>query len=224
MPRYLNQFARAETVLVSSVADDATFTVAYPSGTSQASFLSGLAGNGHYMNVNDNDRWSNADPGIAVSFGASDITVTNRTGTSLAAGSRIALMFDQVDGNDRMILSFPIDLASITAADVVTSFQPGVDGVLESTWFVVDRAVTTAGDSATLNWEIGTTDVTGGTIALTSAAATPKGRVIAGAAITAANTITRQSLISLEASSVTAFAEGTGTVFLAIRRAKSDEV
>lgn len=222
MPRLLNRFARVDTVLVSAVADDATFTVAYPTGFAQADFLSGLEGaSGHYMIVNDNDRYTVGASGFTVSFGASEITVTNTTGASMAAGSSVSFHFDVADGNDRVVIAFPIDLASITAADVVTGFQPGIDGVIESTWFVVDKAVTTAAKLATLNWEIGTTDLTGGTIALTSAAATPKGKVIAGSAITAANTITRASLISLEASSVTAFSEGTGTVYLAIRRTPS---
>ena len=55
--------------------DDATFTVSYPSGYSQLSFNAGHAGSGHYAMLNNNDKWSNADPGIAVAFGASLITL-----------------------------------------------------------------------------------------------------------------------------------------------------
>jgi len=217
-----NLFATVTHTLASAVADDATFTVSYPSGYAQTDFNVGLAGTGHKMIVNDNDVWTTADPGFTVAFGASNITITNTTGASLAAGSTILLQFDLVDGNDVVIFGFPIDLASVTAADVVTEFRPGVDGVIENFSFVVDKAVTTAAKAATLNLEIGTTNVTGGTIALTSAAATPKGKVIECAAITGANTITRADTLSIEAASVTAFSEGTGTAYVRIRRTRSD--
>ncbi len=223
MSSLVNKFSRVETILATAVADDGTFTVGYPTGTTQASFTTGLAASGHVMFVNDNDKWTNADPGISVSFGASLITITNLTGASLAAGSRIALQFDRADGNDVMVLVFPVDLVNITGAgDVVTDFRPGVDGVIENFSFVVNKPVTTGSKLATLNLEIGTTNVTGGTIALTSALATPQGKVIECAAITAANTIGRDDTLSIEAASVTAFSEGTGSLIVRIRRTPSD--
>jgi hypothetical protein len=225
MPRLLDQFARVETVLVSAVANSGTFTVAYPAGFSQAAFLSGLARPaGHYMIVNDNDRWTGAASQMSVSFGVSDITVTNSTGTTLPAGSRVALCLDQVDGNERDIYSFPVTLASIATGDLVTNFQPGIDGTIEAFWFVVEVAATTAGRSATINLEIGTTNLTGGVISLTSANATPKGTILQGTAITGNNVLTRASLISIEAAAVTAFAEGAGTFYVAVRRNPSPEL
>ena len=217
-----NKFATAQVTLASTVADDGTFTVSYPSGTSQLSFNSGLAGSAHYAILNGNDKWTAADPGIAVSFDASYITVTNQSGYSWAAGTVVDLFFDQKDdrGDGHVVLSFPITLANVTAADVVTDFRPGVDGVIEDVQFVVTTAVTTASKAATLNLEIGTTNVTGGTVALTSAACTPLGKVIAGTAITGANTVTRESKISVEASSVTAFAEGAGVLHVRVRLTK----
>lgn len=217
--RILNRFARANVTLAAAVADDGTFTVAYPSGTSQLSFNAGLAGTGHYAILNDNDRWTYADPGINLSFGASEITVTNRSGYSWAAGTTVELFFDRQDGNDVMLLTIPLPLlADITAADVVTEVRPGVYGTIEDVQFVQMKAVTTASKLATLNLEIDTTDVTGGVIALTSATCTPMGKVIAGTAITGNNTLTPESKLSVEASAVTAFSEGSGYLLVRIRR------
>lgn len=116
------------------------------------------------------------------------------------------------------ILSFPINLASITGAgDVVTNYTPGFAGEILSVDFVVTVAVTTGSKAADLNLEIGTTNVTGGVVALTSALATPVGKVIAGSAVTAANVFTATDTISVEAANVTAFSEGAGVLQVRVR-------
>lgn len=224
MARAVNNFSRLDTVLAAAVADDATFTVGYPSGTTQASFNTGLSGSAHTMIVNGNDKWTTAaDPGILVSFDAAVITITNKTNAALAAGSTLAFQFDRQDGNEVVTFMFPVDLVNITAAgDVVTDFRPGIDGVIEDFSFVTNKPVTTAAKLATLNLEINATNVTGGLIALTSANATPQGKVIQGTPITALGTITRNDTLSIEASAVTAFAEGTGTMVVRIRKTLTD--
>lgn len=219
-----SNFSTVSVVLASAVVDDATFTVGYPAGTSQLSFNAGLAGTGHYAILNGNDKWINADPGIAVSFGASDITVTNRSGYTWPAGTTVLLNFDQKEGRARIPHTVVLPLLSALAnGDVLTEIRPGVEGYLEYAEFVTTAAVTTAAKLATLNFEIDTTDVTGGTIALTSAAATPIGKVIPCAAITANNRLYRESKLSVEASAVTAFVEGTGYLILYIRPIEDDE-
>lgn len=223
MATFVNRFATISTVLAAAVANAGTFTVAYPTGTTQATFTQGLAGSNSYMQVNGNDRYPAAASGagtFAISYGASNITITNNLGFTLAAGTSIQFQFELVDGNDVEMLAFPINLASITGAgDVVTDFRPGYAGTIEDISFVVNAPVTTAAKLATLNVEIGTTDLTGGTVALTSALATPMGKVIPCAAITAGNVFTADSVISVEASAVTAFAEGSGTLYVRTRRA-----
>ncbi len=214
-----NAGASAEVILSAAVADSGTFDVAYPTGYTQSDFNAGLAGTGSYVILNDNDKWTAAAGDVSYSFGASNITVTNSSGVSWSAGSKVNLFFDIVDGNDIVTLSFPVILSKVSAADVVTDFRPGIDGTIEHWSFTVTDPVTTAAKLATLNMEIGTTDVTGGALALTSAAATPLGKVIAGAAITGANTLTKASKLSIEASSVTAFVEGQGVLHIRIRKA-----
>jgi hypothetical protein len=105
---------------------------------------------------------------------------------------------------------FPVTLAGVTAADVVTNVPLTFAGTIVSFDFITGVPVTTGSKLATFNMEINTTNVTGGTIALTSALATPLGAVVSSSAITAANTFASGDTFSIEAASVTAFAEGTG--------------
>ena len=210
----------ASTTLAAAVANGGTVTLAYPTGTTQADFNAGLASGGYAML--NGDKIAVGGSGIAISYGASNITVTNNTGASWAAGSTLAVQLEQPDGNDVVWLNIPIQLASITGAmDVLTDFRPGIAGTIEYIQFAVTVAVTTAAKLASLNVEIETTDLTGGVVALTSANATPLGKVIAGSDITGNNTLTRASKISVEASAVTAFAEGAGVLSIRIRKAVS---
>lgn len=125
--------------------------------------------------------------------------------------------YDISKSERRMIVTIPVNLASITTTqDVVTTYTPGFAGRILKNDFLVNVPVTTAAKLATLNAEIGTTNVTGGTIALTSANCTPMGAVVAGAAITAANSFTATDTISYEAASVTAFAEGSGSIVIVL--------
>lgn len=104
-------------------------------------------------------------------------------------------------------LAIPMTLATL-AADVQTSITiPHAFKILQFDAHVT-TAATTGSKAATLNIEIGTTNLTGGTIALTSANCTPLGNRIAGAAITGNNTGAAGADISIEASSITAFVEG----------------
>lgn len=219
-----NKGANAVVVLGSAVADAGTFTVAYPTGFSQLSFNAGLAKYGSSkMVVNGNDVVTEGSGGIAISFGASEITVTNNTGAALAAGSRLDLFFAQWASNRVMTIQVPIALAAITGAgDVVTEMRPGVLGYITNVEWLQGRPVTTAAKAATLNLEIDTTNLTGGTVALTSAACTPLGARIAGSQITANNRLTVESKLSVEAASVTAFAEGDGFLAITIRLDQDD--
>lgn len=103
---------------------------------------------------------------------------------------------------------FPIDLASVDDGDVLTAFVPGFKGKIISVDAYVVIPVTTASKLSTLNLEIGAVNLTGGTVALTSANCTPVGAKVAGAAVTANNEFGKGDNISIEASSTTAFVEG----------------
>ena len=113
------------------------------------------------------------------------------------------------------VYAFPCYLmTSIVDGDFVTNFVPGYAGRIRSLFWVQGAAVTTGSKLSNINAEIGTTDVTGGVIALTSAACTPLGKYIAGSAVTALNLFDENDTISIEASSTTAFIEGSGTIYM----------
>jgi hypothetical protein len=118
---------------------------------------------------------------------------------------------------DRSILSIPVKLAAVKAdGDVVTAFTPGFAGTIEKMDFVVTDPVTTADKAATLNLEIGTTDVTGGVLSLTSTACGTLGKVTDATAITGNNAFKDDDTISVEAADVTAFTEGEGALLIVL--------
>jgi hypothetical protein len=132
---------------------------------------------------------------------------------------------NQAAGLGISIITIPITLAQITGAgDVLTNFTPGFAGKILRVAFAVSTVVTTAAKAVTLNLEIGTTNVTGGAVALTSANCTPLGAVVAGSAITAANAFTASDTISVEAASVTAFSEGAGYLLITVSSDAHDAV
>jgi len=205
-------------VLGSAVLNNGTFTVGYPNGTSQLTFTEGLAGKGSYIVVNYNDQYTQAAGKIGISYDASVVTITNLTGATLPAQSNITVGLDVVEDGRVTYLQFPIKLARITSAtDVVTEFRPCLAGVIEDVQFIVTDPVVTGSKAITLNLEIDTTNLTGGVLALTSAALTPLGKVVSSTAITGGNTLVRESKLSVEASSVTAFADGEGVLVVRVR-------
>lgn len=79
-----------ETVLATAIADDGTLTIAYPSGTNQAFFTGGNANANGQMTLNDNDVYDEDDSTtFGLAYGGSDITFTNRLGSSIAAGTKL---------------------------------------------------------------------------------------------------------------------------------------
>lgn len=122
------------------------------------------------------------------------------------------------------LLTFNLPLVGITGnGDVVTNYTPGFRFKVLSVDFAVTKVVSTAAKAATLNLEIGSTNVTGGAVALTSANCTPLGALVAGSAITAANIGSATDTLSVEAASVTAFAEGDGTLIIKIQNLDTAE-
>lgn len=114
----------------------------------------------------------------------------------------------------------PIQLASMTtaAADLITGFVPGFRGKIVSAQFFTTTLGTGSGASQVLNFEIGTTDLTGGVLTLTLATTTPLGNRIAATAITANNEFTATDAISLEvAASGTVFTAGNGHIVVMLQ-------
>lgn len=133
----------------------------------------------------------------------------------------------QLDGNPLIdlgedvsgatVISIPISLADITGAgDVVTNYPLQGHGKITQVAFVATDPPTTASKAVTLNLEIGTTNLTGGVVALTSANLATLGAVRTGTAVTANNEFNDGDTLSVEAASVTAFAEGAGVLLITV--------
>lgn len=126
----MGAIANITHTLTAAVADDATFTVAYPTGTVQATLLGSTGG----KMVRDNDlSYAQGASGFTAVFGASNITVTNTTGASLPAGAVLIFSFG-VNTNSGsysagvkrpgpVALTAATGTASDTIADVGASFN-----------------------------------------------------------------------------------------------------
>lgn len=82
-----------EGILASAVADDGTLVLAaYPSGYTQADFINGNASATGTFVLGNNDVYEEATAdNFEITYGASDITITNRSGATWAAGSAYTL-------------------------------------------------------------------------------------------------------------------------------------
>lgn len=141
-------------------------------------------------------------------------------GVALQSGTSGALISMLIDKRplSRQSFAFTVGLATIAnAQDIVTSFPlPGV-GRIVGFHYVADVATTTAGDGMNLNLEIGTTNLTGGVLGLTSANTDAIGEVVSASAITANNVYAAGALLSIEAASgAGTFAEGSGTLIVEV--------
>lgn len=135
--------------------------------------------------------------------------------------SPVPTQFEVAPGRFYVAFSLPVYAMAGIAADTVTEFTPGFPGRIVRWFWVQGTVVTTGGKAATLNMEIGTVNVetrpgTNATIALTSAACTPLGVVIEGTLPSINNSFDRDDAISIEASAITAFAEGAGTIVIIV--------
>lgn len=120
-------------------------------------------------------------------------------------------------GVGKYLLTIPVNLATVADGDVLTTMPIPHKFKILSVDAYVTNEVTTAAKATSLNVEIGTTNLTGGVVALTSANSATLGAKIAGSAVTAANTGAADATISIEASSTTAFIEGEVVVVIAIQ-------
>jgi len=113
---------------------------------------------------------------------------------------------------------FNMLMVKMTAtADLVTQITPNFDGEIVKTYWVQGTAVTTPAKSADLNLEINGINLSGGTVALTSATCTPLGKVIAGTTITSGNVFEKGDTVSVECTITAAFTEGDGNLFVLVK-------
>lgn len=121
-----------EHTLASAVADDGTVAIAYPSGQTRASLA---LSNGGKVVVDDGayGSWAEGSSGAEFTYGASTITVTNRSGLTWPAGSVLLASFGSSQNDGSYEVSVGTDpkdakrgagTQELTASGVVT---PGVN-------------------------------------------------------------------------------------------------
>lgn len=107
---------------------------------------------------------------------------------------------------------------STSAIDLMTGIVVGHKFKILGFYFVTTVAGTGSGASQTFNLEIGTTNVTGGSLNVTLASTSDIGEVTTSTAITAANTGTASDTLSIEmAASGTVFTAGAGYFVIRIQ-------
>ena len=102
----MSALGNSRTVLAADVADGATVTVPYPAGLTQADLTDSTGG---VVAVNENDVWpqGTGDGTVALTFGASNVTVTNNSGITWPAGAEVIASFGRVDINGSYNLTYP---------------------------------------------------------------------------------------------------------------------
>lgn len=116
----MGAIANKTHTLASAVADDATFTTSYPAGFNRASLRDTTGGK---LSINDQDWTQGSDPGVLFSFGASTITVTNKTGAAFAAGDEVILSFGRTDRNGSYNLTIGPDANQAAPGTVSENYQ-----------------------------------------------------------------------------------------------------
>jgi hypothetical protein len=176
-----------------------------------------------YLNINANVAAGNAIvANSTVSPAGPPITITSLIPAALTDSTTGTASNVLAAGVGCFTLTIPIVLAAVTGAgDVLTNYTLGYAFKILSVDCRVVVPATTITRSLSLNLEIGTTNVTGGVVALTTANCTPLGAAIAGTAVTAANVGTAADTLSVEAASVTAFAEGEVVLLIRIQNMDS---
>lgn len=133
--------------LAAAVADSGTFAVSYPTGMSRGDFSLGVTP----RLVLGGQRLSTpAD--IGLSFGASSVTVTNRSGATFAQGAKFYFEFDQVGTANPVAISgveayTPVTLARLNLGSPITADADGIcaSQSVASTTAVLDGAIVASG-------------------------------------------------------------------------------
>jgi len=176
------------------------------------------------------------DPTASLTLEYLDIEVNTSAALTVSAGTKVTVsgpplyvtpptaLTDNTGGTVSNILAagvgvqtlvFSFSATAIANGDLLTNYVPGYAFKILKVDARCTAPVTTGAKAATINMEIVSTDLTGGVISLAGTYA--MGAAQAGTAVTANNTGSSTDSFSIEASSVTAFAEGAFDVIVSIQ-------
>lgn len=173
-------------VLAADVANNATVAVAYPTGTTKTDLLGSTGGD---LTVGDGayGAWEEGSSGFTVAYGASTITITNKSGLTWPSGQTLRVSFGTrpYNGSYNVTLGQGTEQAArqilrvqeLTASGVVS---PNIDVVelnhasviIAATYVVVPNTVIAIKDTSATGTANHTFTVSGGTLNGTNTIAT----------------------------------------------------
>ena len=144
----MDALATVQTTLATAVADDGTVTVAYPAGVTRNMLFGSTEGK---IVVGD-AVYNQADPGFEATFNAADITVTNRSGATWAAGATMIVSFGRTSYLGSYNLSVGENLRQAASGLANPSWQElTASGVITPTVDTVELNHASVAIAATLN-------------------------------------------------------------------------
>ena len=101
-----------ELTLAADVADDGTVTgIAYPTGTNQAFFTSGNASATGVAIVNGNDVYLETASKMSLTYGGSDITLTNKSDVTWPKGAKVLVGLGYAAADEVTVIAQPTEAA-----------------------------------------------------------------------------------------------------------------
>ena len=134
-------FDVVQHTLASAVADAATFNVDYPTGRDAGDYQGGTD---HAIASNTYGELTALAGQISVSFGTSNVTITNNSGVELASGTVLQVQFDRIGDEDDTLASTD----NMMNADMVL-INLGAPDAADADGAVASQAATAAGGLAT---------------------------------------------------------------------------
>lgn len=124
--------------LGSAVANGGTFTAGYPAGRDSGAYTGGID---HQAATNTLGLLKQTDGDISVSFGASSVTVTNSSGSTMPAGTEVWLQLDRIGADSDAAFADP---DSMTEMQVIM-VSLGAPDTADPDGYVVSQNLTSAG-------------------------------------------------------------------------------
>lgn len=140
------------TVLAAAVLNGGTFTVAYPAGRDSGAYT---GGHDHQVVINALGPLYALEGDVSFSFGTSNITVTNNSGSTIPANARLTVQLDRSGQNvDSDVLANPSRMAVLKTVRV----NFGAPDVADADGYCASQSVT-ANVSALINGALATSSV-----------------------------------------------------------------
>ena len=121
----MGAIANTTFTLTTAVANGGTVTVAYPSGTNQALLLN--TGGGKVTVGQDGPYLQGVANNVGITYGASNITITNNTGAAWPVGTEIRASFGDTNRNG----SYNAPIASNTPVALTAATGTGSDTIAD---------------------------------------------------------------------------------------------